>query len=107
MHCHSALPYTVKPLNSRHLRVLKKLFVIERFRLLEGDLKKIDTFGTKRFVCSSWHVRYLGCPLLGVSLYNILDNRGKWQNLKQEKLSIRRKRISLLFFGIRQRCYHS
>ena len=56
---------TVKPLNSGHLRDLKNLAVIERCPLLGGNLKKIDKFGTKRFVRYSWHVRYLGCPLLG------------------------------------------
>ena len=55
---------TVKPLNSRHLRVLKKLSVSERCPLLGGNLK-IATFETQRFVHYSWHVRYLGCPLLG------------------------------------------
>ena len=56
---------TVKSLNSGHLRVLKNLSVIERCPLLGGNLKKIVTFGTKCFVRYSWHVRYLGCPLLG------------------------------------------
>ena len=55
---------TVKSLNSGHLRVLKNLSVIERCPLLEGNFKKIVTFGTKCFVCYSWHVRCLGCPLL-------------------------------------------
>ena len=57
--------YTVKPLNSRHLRVLKNLSIIERCPVFGGNLKKIVTFGTERFVRYSWHVRYLGCPLLG------------------------------------------
>ena len=56
---------TVKPLNSEHLRVLKNLSVVERCPLLRGNLTKIVTFGTKRFVRYSRHVRYLGCPLLG------------------------------------------
>ena len=56
--------YTVKPLNSRHLRVLKNLSVIKRCPLLGGCLIVILTFGTKHFVCYSRHVRYLGCPLL-------------------------------------------
>ena len=56
---------TVKPLNSEHLRVLKNLSVVERCPLLGGNLTKIVTFGTKRFVRYSRHVRYLGCPLLG------------------------------------------
>ena len=38
------------------------------------------------------------------TIYNILNNRGKWQNLKQEKFSVGRKRIlkniSLLFSGV-------
>ena len=29
-----------------------------------GNLKKIVTFGTKCFFRYSWHVCYLGCPLL-------------------------------------------
>ena len=57
--------HTVKPLNSGHLQVLKNLSVIERCPLLGGNFKKIVTFGTKRFVRYSWHVRCLGCPLLG------------------------------------------
>ena len=40
----------MKPLNSGYLRVLKNLYVIERCPLLESSLKKIVTFGTKRFV---------------------------------------------------------
>ena len=49
----------MKPLNDGHLRVLKNLSIIDKCPLLGGNLKKIVTFGTKRFV------RYLGCPLLG------------------------------------------
>ena len=56
---------SVKPLNRGHLRVLKKLPGIERCPLLGGNFKKIVTFGTKLFVRYSWHVRFLGCPLLG------------------------------------------
>ena len=55
----------MKPLNSGHLRVLKNLSVIERYPLLGVNLKKIVTFGTKRFVRYSRHVHYLGCRLLG------------------------------------------
>ena len=33
--------------------------------LLGGNFKKIATFGTKCFVCYSWHVRHLGCTPLG------------------------------------------
>ena len=61
----TCVPNTVKPLNSGHLRVLKKLFVIKRCPLLEGSLAKIVTFGTKHFVRYSRHIRYLGCLLLG------------------------------------------
>ena len=46
---------TMKPLNSGQLRVLKNV----RRALLGGNLKKIVTFGSKRFVRYSWHVRYL------------------------------------------------
>ena len=39
---------------------------------------------------------------LSLTIYNILNKRGKWQNLNQEKISVRRKiifkKISLLFF---------
>ena len=55
----------MKPLNSRYIQVLKNLCVIERCPLLGGNLKKIVTFATKCFICYSWHVRYLGCLLLG------------------------------------------
>ena len=55
----------MEPLNSGYLRVFKNLSVIERCPLLGGNSKKIVTFGTKRFVRYSMHVRYLGCPLLG------------------------------------------
>ena len=55
----------MKPLNSGHVQVLKTLSVIERCPLLGGNLKEAVTFGTKCFVCYSWQVRYLGCPLLG------------------------------------------
>ena len=61
---------TVKPLNSVPERVLKYLSVIERCPLLGDNFRKIVTFGTKRFVCYSWYVRYLGCPLWEVSLYS-------------------------------------
>ena len=55
----------MKSLNRGHARVLKNLSVIERCPLLGGNFKKILTFGTKPLVHYSWHVRYLGCPLLG------------------------------------------
>ena len=56
--------YTLKPLNSGHLRVLKNLSVIKKCPLLRGSSTKIVTFGTKHFVRYSRHVRYFGCPLL-------------------------------------------
>ena len=51
---------TVKPLNSRHLRVLKIISVIERCLLLGGNFKKIVTVGTKCFqgMSAIWDVRY-------------------------------------------------
>ena len=55
----------MEPVNSGHLRVLKNVSVIERCPLLGGNLKKFFTFGTEHFVRHSWHVHYLGCPLLG------------------------------------------
>ena len=58
------MSHTAKPLKNGHLRVLKNLSVIERCQLLGGNLKKIVTFRTQCFVRYSWHVRYLGCPLL-------------------------------------------
>ena len=57
--------YTVKPLNSRHLRVLKFFSVIKRCPLLEGSSTKIVMFGTKHFVHYLRDVHSLGCPLLG------------------------------------------
>ena len=57
--------YTVKPLNSGHLRVLKYLSVIKWCSLLRGSLTKIIKFRTKHFVRDWRHVRYLGYPLLG------------------------------------------
>ena len=53
---------TVKPLNSGHLRVFKNLSVIERRPLLGGNLKKIVTFGTQRFV-----PLFMACPLFGMT----------------------------------------
>ena len=57
-----------------------------------------------------WHANdfcgYLKLNALSLSfaIYNILNNRGKCQNLNQEKISVGRKRIfkkiSLLFFGV-------
>ena len=49
---------TVKPLNCGHLRVLKKLSVIERCPVMGSNLKKINIFETKCFLRYSWHVRY-------------------------------------------------
>ena len=41
--------FTVEPLNTGHLRVLKYLSVIKRCPLLGGNFKKIVTFGSKCF----------------------------------------------------------
>ena len=43
---HAATCYTMKPLNSKHLRVLKNLSVFERCPLLGGNLIKIIKFGS-------------------------------------------------------------
>ena len=59
---------TVKVLNSGHLRIFKNFSVIKRCPLLGCSLTKIVTFGTKYFVRYSRHVRFLGCPLLGVPI---------------------------------------
>ena len=46
----------------------------ERCPLMGGNLKKIITFGTKYFVRFSWHVHYLGYPLLGgFTILSFLD----------------------------------
>ena len=65
VHWEFRIPTTVKLLNSGYLRVLKNLSVIERCPPLGGNLTKIATFGTKRFVRYPMHAWYLGCPLLG------------------------------------------
>ena len=62
---HRTNKHCIVKLNSGHRRVLKNLSVIERCLLMGGDFIEIVTFGTKCFVCYSWHVRYLGCLLLG------------------------------------------
>ena len=61
---HKFFVSTVKPLNSRHLRVLKNLSIIKRCPLLGGSLIEIATFGTKHLVRCSRHDRYLEYPLL-------------------------------------------
>ena len=53
------MPYTVKPLNSGHLRVLKHLSIIKRCPLLGDSLTKIASVGTRHFVLYSTHVHYL------------------------------------------------
>ena len=60
---------TVKPLNSGHLRVLKKLSVIKRCPLLGGSLTKIVTIGTKYFARYSRHVPIWDVRYWDVSLY--------------------------------------
>ena len=61
---HKFFVSTVKPLNSRHLRVLKNLSIVKRCPLLGGSLIEITTFGTKHLVRCSRHDRYLEYPLL-------------------------------------------
>ena len=66
--------YTVKPLNSGHLRVLKNLSIIKRCPLLGGSLTKIVTIRTKNFsaiqgMAAIWDIRYWG-----VSQYNFRGN---------------------------------
>ena len=82
----------VKPLNSGPLRVLKNLSVIERCPLLRGNLKKIVPSGIKCFISYSWHVHYLGCPLLGG--FTVL--RKLWRHYSQKEKFIK----SLLAFVI-------
>ena len=55
--------YTVKPLNSGHLRILKNLSVIKRCSLLGGNSKKIVAFGlnilsTIQGMSAIWDVRH-------------------------------------------------
>ena len=71
----------MKPLNIGHLRVLKNLSVIEKSPQLGGNFKKIVTFGTKRFVCYSWHALCLGCPLLGGFTVSLFLEKEKIVNL--------------------------
>ena len=68
------MPYTVKPLNSGHLRVLKYLSIIKRCPLLGGSLTKIVSVWTQHFVCYSRHVRYLRYPQLGGFTVVCADN---------------------------------
>ena len=63
-----------------HLLVFKNLSV-ERCPLLEGNLKKINTFGTQRFVRYSWHVRCWEVSLHLVLLfkfYSLDKNSNVW-----------------------------
>ena len=68
------MPYTVKPLNSGHLPVLKYFSVIKRCLLLGVSLSKILEVGTKHFVHYSRHVRYLRYPQLGGFTVVCADN---------------------------------
>ena len=104
---HKFFVSTVKPLNSRHLRVLKNLSIIKRCPLLGGSLIEIATFGTKHFVRCSRHDRYLEYPLLRGSTVFIFIffqrqvesgirnyHRNEWKN--QGRL---RKFLSISFFS--------
>ena len=74
------------------------------------DESSKDTLLSKANNNDIWHTNdfcdYLTLNALSLSfiIYNILNNRGKWQNFKQEKTFVGRKRIlkniSLLFFGV-------
>ena len=56
-----------------------------------------------------WEYLTLNALSLSFTIYNTLNNIGKWQNLQQEKISVGRKRIfkklSLLFFGVNINVY--
>ena len=71
--------YTVKPLNSWHLRILKNVSVIKMCPLMGGSLTKISIFGTKNFVkyiqdmSAIWDVHYWEVLLSTVFFY-CLDN---------------------------------
>ena len=79
------------------------------------DKSSKDTLLSKAKNNDIWHANdfcdYLALNTLSLSftIYNTLNNRGKWQNLKQEKISAGRKRIfkklSLLFFGVNVNVY--
>ena len=81
--------------------------------MLDESLK--DTLLSKANNNDIWHANDFGDYLtlnalpLSFTTYNTFNNRGKWQNLKQEKISVARKRIfkklSLLFFGLNVNIY--
>ena len=78
--------------------------------LLDESSKDTLLFKANNNDILKWHASdfcgYLKLNALSLSfaIYNILNNRRKWQNLNQEKISVGRKRsfkkISLLFFGV-------
>ena len=51
---------------------LKKIVCYREVPLLGGNLQKIVTFETKRFVRYSWHVRYWDVRYWEVSLYLVI-----------------------------------
>ena len=77
--------FTVKPLNSRHLRVLENLSVTKSCPLLGGSLTKIFISGTKHVVRYSRHVRYVGCQLFRGFTVLPKINRNKNQDLEPTK----------------------
>ena len=82
---------TVKPLNSGHLRVLKKLSVIKRCPLLGGSLTKIVTIGTKYFVRYSRHV-----PYWEVSLYKQKRFKGICETTFKKRCANHKKSFNLI-----------
>ena len=79
------------------------------------DKSSKDTLLSKAKNNDIWHANdfcdYLTLNALSLSfaIYNTLINRGKWQNLKQKKISVGKKRIfkklSLLFFDVNINVY--
>ena len=82
--------YTVKPLNSGHLSVLKNVSVIERCPLFGGNFKKIVPFGTKCFVRYSSHLkkRYRFLIFVRQDLV-VLENCTRMKNLDIKSRGIR------------------
>ena len=75
----------MKPLNSRHLRVLKNLSVIKTCPLLGGSLTKIATFGTKNFV-RYWEVSLYFCSTKWTLwLWNVVSHSFQNQNNRKAR----------------------
>ena len=76
----------MKPLSSGHLLVFKNFSVTERCPLLEGNLPKIVTFGTKQFARCSRHVHIWVFRHWEVSLYKSCNPKGKRSNYFYENI---------------------